>query len=238
MITFFKHTLYIPLYNALAFLASLMPGNDIGLAIVVLTLGVKVLLSPLQHKASKTQVVMKKIEPELAKIKEITNKEEQAKQVMELYRTHGINPFSSILLLFLQIPIIITLFYVFKNGFELNLGLLYSFTPQPETINTMFLGLVDIHERNYILAILVGITQFAQMRLAIPPLPPEDKTKAKTFASDFARSMNIQMRYIMPVMTLVIAATLPAAISIYWITSNIFAIGHELLVRRLLVKEN
>lgn len=234
MITFFKHTLYIPLYNALAFLASLVPANDIGIAIIALTLGVKVILSPLQHKASKTQSVMKKLEPDLVKIKKITNKEEQAKKVMELYRAHGINPFSSILLLFLQIPIIITLFYVFKNGFELNLGLLYSFTSQPETINTMFLGLIDIHDRNYILAILVGVTQFVQMYLAIPPLPPEDVTKEKTFASDFARSMNIQMRYIMPMVTLIIAATLPAAISLYWITSNVFAIGHELFVRRLL----
>lgn len=233
MIGFFKTTLYIPLYNALAFLVGVVPGHDIGFAIVLLTLGVKVALSPLQHKASKTQSVMKVLEPELAEIKKNSNKEEQAKQIMNLYREHGINPFTSIALLFIQIPIVITLFYVFRNGFELNLDILYPFIPNPTDVNTMFLGVIDIHERSYILAVLVGITQFIQMRLALPPLPPKSDS---TLSADFARSMNIQMRYIMPVVIIFIAATLPAAISIYWITSNVFAIGHELIVRRSLEK--
>ncbi len=234
MIYFFKITLFIPFYNALALLSSIVPKNDIGLAIVLLTLIVKVILSPLQHKASKTQSKMKVIEPELAKIKENKNKEEQAKQIMELYRNHGVNPFTSILLLFIQIPIIITLFYVFKNGFQLNLDILYSFVPKPENINTLFLGLLDIHEKSYVLAVLVGLTQFIQMKLAIPPLPK--LTKEKSLSNDFARSMNLQMRYVMPLMIVFIAASLPSAISIYWITSNIFAIGHELIVRRSLGK--
>lgn len=231
MIAFFKLTLFIPFYNALAFFSTIVPRNDIGLAIVLLTLLVKVALSPLQHKASKTQSKMKVIEPELAKIKQNKDKEEQAKQIMDLYKSHGVNPFTSILLLFIQIPIIITLFYVFKNGFQLNLDILYSFVPKPENINTLFLGVLDIHQRSYILAILVGLTQFFQMKLAIPPLPA--KTNDRSLSGDFARSMNLQMRYVMPVVIVFISASLPAAISIYWITSNLFAIGHELVVKKL-----
>lgn len=235
MIAFFKLTLFIPLYNALAFLSTIVPRNDIGLAIVFLTLVVKIALSPLQHKASKTQSKMKVIEPELVKIKQNEDKEEQAKQIMELYKHHGINPFTSILLLFIQIPIIISLFYVFKSGFQLNLDILYPFVPKPTNINTLFLGLLDIHQKSYILAILVGLTQFVQMKLAIPPLP-KDSGKEKSLSGDFARSMNLQMRYVMPAMIVFIAASLPSAISIYWITSNLFAVVHELMVRKISLK--
>jgi len=235
MISFFKLTLYIPLYNLLVFLASVMPKNDIGLAIVVLTLGVKTALFPLQHKASKTQSKMKTIEPELSKIKENKNKEEQAKQMMELYKEHGINPFSSILLLFIQIPIIMALYFVFLKGFSLNLDILYTFTPKPATTNSIFLGLVDIHTKSYLFALLVGVTQFFQIRLAMPAVTPNPDSKG-TFGADFQKSMNVQMRYVMPVIIMFVSASLPVAVSIYWITSNVFSICHELFVKRLLVK--
>lgn len=231
----FNTILFNPLYNALVLITDVLPGNDIGLAIVILTIIVKIILFPLYHQSTKTQSKIKLIEPKLKELKEKYNedKQEQAKQIMELYREHGINPFSSIFLLIIQLPIVLALFSVFFRGFELNLDILYSFVPEPAAINTELLGLVDIAEKSIILALLVGISQFIQMRLALPPLPkPDKKSKQPSFKDDFARSMNLQMRYVMPVVIIFIASTFPAAIAVYWLTSNLFAIGHELIVKR------
>lgn len=231
------HTIFfLPLYNALIWLSSVVPGADVGLAIVILTLLVKFLLFPLQHKMSKTQLALKKLEPQLTSLKEKykDNKNEHAKQMMALYREHGVNPFAGFLVLIIQLPILIALFWVFKDSFVLNREFLYSFVTHPETLNTQFLGFLDITAHNYYLAILVGVTQFFQMRLALPPTPPANKSETATpsFQADFSRSLNLQMRYFMPAMVIFISATLPAAVPLYWLTSNLFAIVHELFVRR------
>ncbi|MEX0918934.1 MAG: YidC/Oxa1 family membrane protein insertase [Candidatus Paceibacterota bacterium] len=235
MVALFNLILFNPLYNALVFITDIIPGNNIGVAIIILTIIVKIILFPLYHKSVKTQSKIKEIEPELKSLKNKYNddKQEQAKQIMELYRHHGINPFVSIVLLFIQLPIFIALFYVFFRGFELNLDILYSFIPPPAVINTELFGLLDIAEKSFILALLVGGAQFIQMKFSLPPLPPIDRNKKeRSIKDDFARSFNIQMRYIMPIIIVFIASSLPAAVGLYWLTSNLFAIGHELLVKR------
>lgn len=229
----FHQIFFLPLYNGLIWLSGVVPGADLGLAIVILTLLVKFLLFPLQHKMSKTQLALKKLEPQLAGLKEKykDNRNEHAKQMMALYREHGVNPFAGFLVLIIQLPILIALFWVFKDSFVLNREFIYSFVSHPEALNTQFLGFLDITGRNYYLAVLVGVTQFFQMRLA---LPPQNKTgdSAPSFQADFSRSLNLQMRYFMPAMVIFIAATLPAAVPLYWLTSNLFAIVHEAFVRR------
>lgn len=233
IISVFNTILFNPLYNALVFLTNILPGHNIALAIILLTVIVKLVLFPLYHKSTKTQAQIKNIEPKLKKIKEQykDDKQEQAKKTMELYREHGINPFISIGLLFVQLPIVLALFYVFFRGFELNLDILYSFVSAPMMIDTSLFGFWDIADKSVFLAILVGISQYIQMRLALPPIPKSNKNQS-SFKDDFARSMNIQMRYVMPVVIIFIASSFPIAISLYWLTSNIFAIGHELVVKR------
>ncbi len=228
----FNLILFQPLYNALVFLASILPGHSIALAIIILTVLIRFILLPLYHKSLKTQRKLKEIEPELKKIKEeYNNKEEQARRIMELYRFHGVNPFSSIILLFVQLPVILALFYVFSRGFELNLDILYSFVQSPTTVDRTLFGLFPLTEKSYILALFVGLSQFFQIKLSLPPLPPKtDQTPS--FQSDLARSMNMQMRYVMPVIITVITSQFPAAIALYWLTGNFFSIAHELLVRR------
>lgn len=229
----FNTFLFNPLYNALVFLTTVLPGNNIAFAIILLTVIVKLILFPLYHKSTKAQSQIKIIEPELKKIKEEykDDKQEQAKKTMALYREHGINPFTSIGLLFIQLPIILALFYVFFRGFELNLDILYSFVSAPDVINTSLFGFWDIAEKSIFLAIAVGLSQFIQMYLALPSVPKSNKNQT-SFKDDFARSMNLQMRYVMPIVIIFIAASFPVAVSIYWLTSNLFAIGHELIVKR------
>ncbi len=233
-LSIFKAIFYQPLYNALVLLAVNLPHQDLGLAIILLTIIVRLLLYPLYHKSLTTQKKMKVIEVELNRIKEKhkDNKEEQTKQIMNLYRENGISPLITFILLIIQLPIILSLFYVFRGSIQINPDLLYSFIPASGSIQHLFLGLLDVTQKSLPLALLVGLSQFLQMRLAVPPLPPRNLDDAPSFKDDLSRSMNIQMRYVMPLMITFVSIALPAALSLYWITSNLFTIVHELIVKR------
>lgn len=232
----FRFIFFFPLYNSLVWLSSVLPGADIGLAIIVLTLIVKVILFPLQHRMSKTQIALKRLEPKLANIKEqyADDKSEQARLTMALYKEHGVNPFSGFLVLMIQIPILLALFWVFRDSFTLKPEWLYSFVTAPAVPGTHLLGWLDITARSYWLAFIVGATQFFQMYLVTPPAPAVGPDAKPSLSSDFQRSLSLQMRYFMPVMVTFIAIGLPAAISLYWLTSNLFAIAHELFINRRL----
>src|SRR3990167_4686175 len=97
--------LYKPLLNALAFLVSIVPGGDVGLAVIILTIIVKIILFPLSQKSIESQAAMNVLAPELNKIKSSgVSKEEQARRTFELYKQHKTNPFSGCLLVLIQIP--------------------------------------------------------------------------------------------------------------------------------------
>jgi YidC/Oxa1 family membrane protein insertase len=228
-----------PIYNSLVFFIDVIPGGDVGLAIVFTTVLVKLVLLPLSIKAVKTQVVMREIEPELKAIKEQykDKREEQAKAMLELYKKAGINPFASIALVFLQIPIIIALYLAVSNGGgvplpDINTALLYSFIPVPIVTTTIFLGLIDITLKSLPLAALAGITQFIQAKLSIPPPPEKKEGDAPSFKDDLARSMHLQMRYVLPVIIFIVAYTISAAIALYFTISSLMAIAQEYVVRR------
>src|SRR3989338_7240165 len=178
--------LYQPLLNALAFLVSIIPGGDVGIAVIVLTIIVKIVLFPLSQKSIESQAQMNLLTPELNKIKESgKNKEEQAKLTFELYKKHKTNPFSGCLLVLIQIPIIFALYYVFYKGINFETGILYSFVPTPEKINTMFLGFLDMTGKSWILAVLAGVSQFLQAHFI--PKPPVSTGGKGSFGDSFAK---------------------------------------------------
>lgn len=242
MIEFFRTVIYIPLYNALVFLIDILPFFDVGLVIVIFTLIIKFILFPLSRKAVKTQLEMKAIQPKLKELKEEYKDDQQqyAMKMLELYKEHEINPFSSIFLTLLQIPIIISLYYVFlKSGLpEIHMDILYSFTPVPEMVNMRFLGIVnDVSEKSHFLALLAAVSSFYQMKYSIPK--PDSKTKpGESFKDDLARSMSVQMRYVFPVVVYFISYTISGVIAIYWFTSNMFTIGQEIYTRKNLNKHD
>jgi YidC/Oxa1 family membrane protein insertase len=218
MIGFFHDTLYQPLYNGLIFLIDVLPGADVGLAVLTLTIFVKLVLLPLSEKATSTQLAVKMYEQDIEdiKVKFKDNKEAQAQAILGFYREHNINPFSGILVLFIQLPIVISLYYVFYKGGlpEVNTELLYSFVKVPEYVDMHLLGLFDMSAKSVILAFIVGITQFYQMKLSFPPLPPRDKSKKDvSMKEELSRSMNLQMRYVMPIITGVIAFSISGALN-------------------------
>jgi len=223
--------LYQPLLNALAFLVSIIPGGDVGIAVIVLTIIVKIALFPLSQKSIESQAEMNILTPEINKIKASgASKEEQAKQTFDLYKKHNTNPFSGCLLVLIQIPVIFALYYVFLKGINFEGGLLYSFMKIPPHINMIFLGFLDITKKSLVLAILAGVSQYLQAHFM--PKPAASLGANASFSDSFTKSMSMQMKYIFPFIIALIAYNISGAVALYWITSNLFMVGQQIYVKR------
>src|SRR3990167_763942 len=226
--------LYEPLLNALAFLVSVIPGGDVGLAVIILTIIVKLLLLPLSHCSITSHSEMYLLTPELNKIKASgASKEEQARQTFELYKKHKVNPFSGCLLVLIQIPIIFALYYVFYKGINFEGGHLYSFVHIPESVNMVFLGILDISAKSLPLAILAGVSQYLQAHFMPKPAFSESpKGSTPSFSESFTKSMHTQMKYIFPFVVAFIAYSISGAVALYWITSNLFMVAQQIYVKK------
>lgn len=231
---FFIATIYQPLYNGLIGIMGILPFADAGVVVIVFTIIVKLILLPSSIKASLAQVQMKSIEKDLKLIKEKykDNKEEQSKKTIEYYKEKGINPFAGIFILLIQLPIVIGLYQVFlKAGLpNIDVDLLYSFIPVPETVNMMFLGMIDIAGKSITLALLAGMSTYIQLHLAAKSA--SEPTSGGAMQKDFAKVMAVQMKYIFPIVVVWISYSISAALALYWVTSNIFAIGQEIYIKR------
>lgn len=240
MFSYLWHTIFFdPIYNLLIFFVGVFPDGDVGLAIIAAVVVVKTILLPLSIKAAKTQRIMKEIDPKLREIKEQhkDNREEQAKAMMAVYKEAGLNPFSSIFLILLQIPIVIALYFAVVRGGgvplpDINVDLLYSFVTAPATVTMNFLGVFDITERSLVLAAAAGISQFIQMWLTLPAPKPKEEGAAPNFKDDFARTMHLQMRYVMPLIIFGVGYSISASIALYFLVSSVIAILQEYVVRK------
>lgn len=236
--TLWNVILYKPIYNLLVILIIFFGGN-VGLAIVFVTLLVKLVLLPFTAKTIKSQVAMKAIEPKLQKIREehATDKQMQSKKTFELYKEHKVNPFTGCFLLLIQLPIIIALYRVVLGGFAPHPDLLYGIVHFPEHINTMFLGFDVTEQRNIILSVVVALLQFVQAWLATRNT---SQTKAVATANstqpDMQKAMQAQMKYFMPIMIGLISYRLPAAMGIYWAVNILVTIAQEYYIRNKYTK--
>lgn len=228
---FLKMILYKPLFNILVFLVWLIPGNNVGWAIIILTILVRLALYPSQKKSIESQKQMQEIQPEIDEIKKKYPKDQQAQSqaMMDLYKTHKVNPFSSCLPLLIQLPILIVLYRVFTAGLNTNRfdELLYTFTPRPEHVNAFMFGL-DLSQPSIYLAILAGVLQFIQSRQIMQKQPKNSKSKDKiaSVLGDFST----QMVYIFPIFTVIIAMSLPSALAIYWVVTTLFLVIQQKIV--------
>jgi YidC/Oxa1 family membrane protein insertase len=225
---------YNPIYNGLVFFIDVVPTADVGIAIILVTIVVKLIVFPLSKKATRTQMIMKRIQPELNKLKEKykDDRQKQAEKMMEIYRENDINPLSGLGLILIQLPLIFALYWIFfKGGLpEINTLILYPFIPVPDLVNMEFIGLVDMAGRSMILAAAAGITQYYQISLTLPKIA--EKKDNATLKEDLARSFQLQMKYVMPAFVFMVAYFISAAVALYWLTSNIFAIGQEFVIRK------
>lgn len=234
MVGLFNTFIYEPIYNALALIVAVIPGGDVGIAIILLTVAIKLVLFPLSLVAIRTQVLMREIDPELKRLKKelADNREELARRTMALLKEKKVNPFASIFLILIQIPIILGLYFVFSlngagSGFDPSV--LYSFVSVPGNASFSFLGVVDLTGRSAIISVLVAVTQFYNARLMMPMTPQGEEGSIQ---HDLAKSMNVQMRYVFPIVMGVVAYVISAAIALYFLVSNLFQLFQELYVRR------
>lgn len=234
---------YQPIYNILIFAINNITFGDVGFAIILVTIIVKFAMFPLTKKSIKSQILMKRMEPEIKLIKKnFPNKEEQAKKTFELYKKYGTNPFSGCLVVIIQLPIIIALYYVFLKGLAIDPKFIYSFLSVPATLHTNFLGFIEIGSKSVILALLAGITQFIQGYLASPVSPKKVEvvkeipiaSEPKSFQDEISSSMQMNVKYILPIFITFIAWQISAAVALYFVTSNIFTIVQEWYIRKTL----
>lgn len=240
----FDAAIYEPIFNALLYIQKTLPGHDMGLAIILVTLLIKGILYTPSLAAIRSSRQLQSLQPKLKElqVKYKNDREGLAKEQMKLYKESKVNPLSSCLPILIQLPILIGLYQVFFNGLKIDdNGLLvkdqlshvygwlrdyFSTTP----LNTMFLNFVDIAKNhNVILALLAGGTQFWQSRmLAAPKEPKTPEARDEAMAS----TMNKQMMYIFPVVTLVFTYNLPAGLGLYWVTSTVFTIVQQYIFLR------
>lgn len=229
-VNFYNAVLYQPLFNGLILLYNYLPWQDFGLAIILLTVIIRIIMYPLSVKALHSQKKMQDLQPQIQEIqkKYKDDKERQARETLELYRKEKINPFSGLFLALIQLPILIALYQVFWHGLNAaELDSLYSFVANPGTVNSLFVGLVDLAKPSIPFAVVAGIIQFFQTKMLLPAKPKGQKKEI-----DIAGIMQGQMVYVFPVLTVVILFRLPSALALYWIASGLFSVVQQYIIVR------
>lgn len=230
--TFYNAVFFHPIYNILIGLYNVIPGSDIGLAIIVLTVIVKVVLWPVSQKALASQRALAGLQPKVAELKERykgkDQQEQLAKELMTLYSREKVSPMSSCLPLLIQLPVFIALYHSLGEGLKSSgFDRLYSFIPSPGTINPTLFGIVDLAAPNITLAVLAAITQFFQAKMMVAQQQPKGIPGGKD--EEMLAAMNKNMLYIMPVMTLFIGISLPGGLALYWFTMNVLTVLQQRL---------
>ena len=257
-----------PIFNLLLAIYSFVPFADFGIAVIVFTLIVRFALWPLVVKQLHQVRAMRKLQPELARIKKAAkgNKQLEGMQMLELYRKHEVKPFRSILILLIQLPIFIALYRViqiftthrdqighFTYSFMQSLEPVRQLVAEPDSFNHLFLGFIDITKSVttssgfgvVFLLLLAGIAAFTQYIVSKQTSPQtSSKKRLRDVLADAGDGkqpdqaelnavMAGKMMKFLPFMMFFIMMSLPGAIGLYYVTSNLFAVvqQHFLLKR-------
>ncbi|MFA4891415.1 MAG: YidC/Oxa1 family membrane protein insertase [Candidatus Gracilibacteria bacterium] len=234
--------LYRPIYNTLIFLISIMPGHDLGLALILLTIIIRTILLAPSHKAMKAQRKMQEIQPKIEEIKQKYKGDQQkiAQETMLIWKTQKVNPLGSCLPLLLQFPVLIALFWVVQGGLNPDNTYLFYTTYGDfsfSSITTVFLGLDLLKINLYVLPLIIGLLQFGQMKLAMYQKGKKKDASGSVSGSasgapkEMAMASNM-MLYAMPVLIAIFTAQLPAAVGVYWGASTIYGIVQQIFVNR------
>ena len=244
---------YRPIQNGLVYLTKVVPGHQLSLAIIFLTLILRTLLLIPSQRALRSQHKMQEVQVEIDKLKKKykDNQERLAMETMALWKKHKVNPFGSCMMMFIQFPILIALYYVIREGLHPDkIELLYSFVANGFNfgdINPQFLGMNLFDINFFVLPFVVGGLQFLQMQLmfakreklaaenaAKKPAKKKKKKKEDDMPSmqDQMQMMNKMMKYVMPGMIAFFTASLPAGVGLYWGTSTLYGIFQQLVIKR------
>lgn len=212
------------------FLYNIIPGHDFGLAIIALTVAIRLLFFPLSVRTIRSQRALSKINPKIKEIKEKFKNDTQAQSaaIMNLYKEHKVNPLTGCLPLLIQLPILIALYQAFGAGFKPeSLNLIYGFIGNPGQIEPISLGFLDITSRSIVLAVMTGGFQFLQLR--------QNSAMMKSSSADSSQkemqALNSQMLYFFPVVIIIIGWNLPAGLLLYWLATTLFSMGEQMYIK-------
>jgi YidC/Oxa1 family membrane protein insertase len=234
---FFHAVFYQPLYNVIVFFYD-VAWYDFGIAIILTTLLLKVVLIPLTNKQIASQKQLQEVQPKIKALqhKYKDDKERQTKEIMNFYKENKVNPFGGCL------PLIIQMFFFFaiyriifntsNNGFNVHAADLYAFVANPGSINHLFLNFLDLTAPSIALAVLTAIAQYVQLKMMMKNQPKPEEKPAST-EPDIATMMNKQMVVLMPIMILVFGIKLAAALTLYWLVSTLFMIGQQQYILKI-----
>ena len=245
---------YAPLYNLLVYLIQFF-GNSLGLAIVTITILIRILLLFPQHKMMVSQRKMQAIQPKIKKIQETHKGDQQTigMELMKLYKTEGVNPMGSCGLLLIQMPILLVIYQIIIHITSLkNEFYIYDFIPEFHIsqidFNFLWMNLLGAGgTTGILLALTVAAIQFIQVKLSLVHKTKDDTKKwvvleKKKGASEYnsfmpdPEMMNKFMLYGMPAMVGVFTYTIIAWVGLYWGVSTLFAILQQLFVNKIIKK--
>jgi len=217
---------YQPIFNLLVWLYNNLPGHDLGLAIIALTLIIRLLLYIPSKKSIKAQKELSSIQPEIDKIKQEykNDKEKMGPALMALYKNKKINPFASCLPMLIQLPFLFAIYRVFFDGLTKadSMNALYPFVSNPGTLEPLAFGFFDLAQKSWIVAILAGLAQFWQSKMLM----------SKKQATGISASINSQMLYLLPLFTIFIGSRFPAGLTFYWLLTTLFSVAQQYIILR------
>ncbi len=242
--SWFDVVIYNPILNALLYLQRALPGHDMGLAIVILTLAIKGIFYIPSLSAIRSSRQMQGLQPKLKDLQEKykDDREALAREQMKLYKDSKVNPLSSCLPLIVQLPFLYALYRVFFNGLHADshgflvasqlkhvypaLRSYFETTP----LHTTTIGGLDLgRAHNIVLAVLAAASQFWQTRMLAHPKEPKTK-EARDEAMTSA--INKQAMYLFPLLTLYISYKFAAGLALYWLVSTLFTIVQQYIFLR------
>lgn len=255
-----------PIFNLLLFIYSIVPFADFGIAIIIFTIIIRFAMWPLVVKQLHQVKAMRKLQPELARIKKATkgNKQLESMQMLELYKKHEVRPFRSILILLIQLPIFIALFQViqiftshrdqiqeFTYGFMQNFEAVKNLLANPESFDPLFFGVIDLTQHaittegiSIFLVILAGVAAYTQYIISKQTAPQTTTKRLRDVLAEAGEGkepdqaeLNAvvmgKMIKFLPILMFFIMLSLPGALALYYVTSNIFAaIQQHFLLKR------
>lgn len=252
----FDTLFYEPVYNILLFFLNIIPSKDVGIAIILTTILIKFILLPLNIKAQKSQYLMREISGELNDLRDKYKSgkydhKKYGEETLKLYKEKKINPFASILLVIIQIPIFLALFFVFNHKIVLEEEHIYSFIKFPEYINNIAFGFLNVNSNYWWIGILVGLSMYFYTKKQVDTMnrisevfkkkneklnknKKKEENKAEVFTEAFMKNMNFQMVYFFPFISGLVSAFLPSALGVYWIILNILNIFQDIYIKKKL----
>lgn len=232
MLDIYRAVIATPLLNILVGLYDTVALHDLGLAIAALTVLVRLAFYPLFQRGLEQQAKMQQLQPKIKEIqaKHKGNHEAHSKALLALYKEHEFNPFSGIFMMLIQIPILLALYHLFLGIFQADaLANLYSFIPNPGTLNVVSLGIIDLSQPYFLLVVVTAVLQFIQTRMALGSIATDDKAQKMTGQI---------MSFAAPIITLVIFSRLPAAVSVYWLVSSLISVGQQYVAMLRIRRKN